>query len=117
MNAAIVGCGNIAGFYDNPSTKQIVTHAHAFLENKNTKLIACCDINSVNLEKFTDIWGKNIRTYYDLDTMLRDVEIDIIVIATNTDTHYEILYKVLLDTKIKHIICEKPFVSNIDQYN
>ncbi|MDD2357035.1 MAG: Gfo/Idh/MocA family oxidoreductase [Thiovulaceae bacterium] len=117
MNAAIVGCGNIAGFYDNPSTKQILTHAHAFLENKDTKLTACCDINELSLKNFTNIWGSDIRTYLDIDVMLKDEDIDIIVIATNTDVHYETLRKILLNTKIKNIICEKPFVSNIDQYN
>ena len=38
MNAAVIGCGNIGGFYDTPSFDAILTHAHAFLDSNKTSL-------------------------------------------------------------------------------
>ncbi|MDD5400649.1 MAG: Gfo/Idh/MocA family oxidoreductase [Sulfurimonas sp.] len=116
MNAAVIGCGNIGGFYDTPSSDAILTHAHAFLDSKKTKLIACCDTNRDNLEKFRNIWGRDIHAYLSVNEMLQNEKIDIVVIAANTASHYEILQEILTNTKIKHIICEKPFVSNLDEY-
>jgi len=116
LNAAIIGCGNIAGFYDTPTSKKILTHAHALMNSKQTKLIACCDINQNNLNTFVDVWGKNIRTYTKLEEMFEKESLDIIVIASITQTHYEILKTILQQTKIKHILCEKPFVSTIQEY-
>lgn len=117
MNAAIVGCGNIGGFYDAPNSHEILTHAHAFLDSNKTKLIACCDTNRDNLEKFSNIWGRDIHAYLSVREMLQNEKIDIVAIATNTASHYEILQEILTNTKIKYIICEKPFVSNVDEYD
>jgi predicted dehydrogenase len=117
MNAAIVGCGNIAGFYDTPNSDEILTHAHAFALCDKTKLVACCDISQASLQRFTSVWGSNINAYLNVDEMLKNENIDLIVIASNTESHYEVLEKVLLQTDIKHIICEKPFVSNMQEYS
>lgn len=116
MNAAIVGCGNIAGFYDTPSSDEVLTHAHAFALCDKTKLVACCDITQVSLQKFTAVWGSDIRTYLSVEEMLKHEDIDLIVIASNTESHYEVLEKVFSQTNIKHIICEKPFVSTIEEF-
>ncbi len=104
MNAAVIGCGNIGGFYDAPNSHEILTHAHAFLDSNKTKLIACCDTNRDNLEKFRTIWG--VRAYLSVREMLQNEKIDIVAIATNTASHYEILQEILINTQIKHIICE-----------
>ncbi|MDD5157859.1 Gfo/Idh/MocA family oxidoreductase [Sulfurimonas sp.] len=117
MNAAIVGCGNIAGFYDTPDSDEILTHAHAFALCKITELIACCDINEMSLQKFSSVWRSDIRTYLSVDEMLKKEDIDLLVIASNTESHFDVLEKVLLKTDIKHIICEKPFVSNMREYS
>ncbi|MEA2091817.1 MAG: Gfo/Idh/MocA family oxidoreductase [Campylobacterota bacterium] len=114
LKAAVIGCGNIGGLYDTPTSKSITTHAHAYINHKNTKLRSCCDINIKNLQSFKNIWGRDINTYTSLEEMLKRESLDIVSIATDSSSHFEIL-KRLLSTDIKYIICEKPFVSTLDE--
>jgi len=114
LKAAVIGCGNIGGLYDTPSSKSITTHAHAYVHHKSTKLHSCCDLNIKNLQNFQNIWGRNIKTYASLEKMLKKENLDIVSIATDTSSHFEIL-KRLLSTDIKYIICEKPFVSTLNE--
>lgn len=51
------------------------------------------------------------KTYYNYDELLNDDEIDTIYVALPNHLHYEYTKKALL--KNKHVICEKPFTSNV----
>lgn len=55
------------------------------------------------------------KIYYDYEKLLNDKEIDTVYIALPNHLHYEYTKKALLHNK--HIICEKPFTSNIDELN
>ncbi len=55
-NAAIIGCGNIAGDYDiKIPTKYTFTHAGSYVLSKRVKLIAISDINKKKLTKLKNI--------------------------------------------------------------
>lgn len=115
LNAAVVGCGNIGGEYDSKDSYPILTHAHAYLKHTKTNLFACCDLDEKRLDTFKIKWNKNIKTYINIEQMIEKESLDIVSICTNTSSHYEIL-SLLLKKNIKYIICEKPFVSTIEQY-
>ena len=51
------------------------------------------------------------KAYYDYDELLEDEEIDTIYVALPNNLHYEYTKKALLHHK--HVICEKPFTSNV----
>ena len=53
------------------------------------------------------------KTYYNYDDLLNDDEIDTVYVALPNHLHYEYTKKALLHNK--HVICEKPFTSNIDE--
>lgn len=53
------------------------------------------------------------KAYYDYDELLNDSEIDTVYIALPNNLHYEYTKKALLSKK--HVICEKPFTSNVDE--
>lgn len=53
------------------------------------------------------------KSYYDYEELLNDPEIDTIYIALPNHLHYEYTKKALLHNK--HVICEKPFTSNINE--
>ncbi len=53
------------------------------------------------------------KTYYNYDDLLNDEEIDTVYVALPNHLHYEYTKKALLHNK--HVICEKPFTSNIDE--
>lgn len=106
-SVAIVGCGSIAGdIDDDPQKRHIYTHAKAISRIKNLKLNACCDSNRERLMAFAEkrmIPGQ----YLDLQEMLRREQIDILVIATPTDMHYDNV-SVALSSNVPIIFCEKP---------
>ena len=54
INCVIVGCGQIAGGYDNPQSNNVRTHAKAFKNFSKTNLIGVCD----NLEERAIIFAK-----------------------------------------------------------
>lgn len=68
-----------------------------------------------SLEKINHLVNKyNInKTYYDYDELLNDSNIDTLYIAVPNHLHFEFTKKAL-DHK-KHVICEKPFTSNLEE--
>ncbi len=107
-NAAIIGCGNIAGDYDiKIPTKYTFTHAESYVLSKRVKLIAISDINKKKLTKFKDKW-KVKRSYTNYEEMLNTEKIDILSICSPTETHFNILKYATKNKKIKTIFLEKP---------
>jgi len=104
---AIVGCGNIAGNIDDDAKKRhIYSQAKAISMIKQLKLTACCDINKTRLKTFAKKW-KIPGQYLDLQKMLREEQIDILVIATPTKAHYENAL-LAFSSNVEAIFCEKP---------
>ena len=108
--AAIVGCGNIAGFLDSPESNTIVTHAHAYKIHTDTQLIACCDPDSIQNTKFCSRWGDDIHAYTSLHVLLENETINILSICSPTESHAHDLKLALQNPSITTIICEKPFI-------
>lgn len=117
IQAAIVGCGNIAGFLDSPTDNHITTHAHAYMQHPETNLIAVCDPNSVQRNKLKRKWGENIHTYASVNEMLQSQTVDILSICSPTAFHFEAMKEALSNKNIKTIICEKPFVQTKNELN
>lgn len=124
---AIIGCGSIGALkpdkYDSPSTPNILTHAHAVYNHKQTDLVAVLDQDHEKIERAAAKWKKDkiIRAYrgdhiHCLD-LLRIDKPDILILATPTDTHYSILKNIIEFHyhKPRLIIAEKPFCENLEQ--
>lgn len=111
---AIVGCGNIAGEADDDVKKRhIYTHAKAINMIKELELTACCDTDESRLETFAKRW-KVPRQYLNLQEMLCKEQVDILVVATPTKTHYENVLSAL-SSSVKAIFCEKPLTFDFEQ--
>ena len=52
-------------------------------------------------------------TYVDYDEMLKDEQVEVVYVAVNNHLHYEMCKKAILAGK--HVICEKPFTSNLKE--
>ena len=104
---AIVGCGNVAGTVDDDVRRRhIFCNAKALSMIKRLRLTACCDIDETCLKTFAKKW-KIPGQYLDLPEMLREEQIDILVIATPTKAHYEQVLQAL-SSNVEAIFCEKP---------
>jgi predicted dehydrogenase len=105
MKVLIIGCGNIAAFYDNPSSLQVLTHAHGFKKCTQVKEIGFYDINYNQAEKAANVWGG--VAFRSIEEALNDYAPSVVSICTTTCSHYEILIQVAKHNP-KFVICEKP---------
>ena len=114
--ALIIGAGSIGALkpdeFDSPESKQIYTHAHACYSHPNIELVGIVDKDYEKAERAAKKWNTHCANKLQLE-MLKDNP-EIVIVATNTNTHYDIIHQ-LIPYKPKIIICEKPFCSNLDQ--
>ncbi len=101
MNIAVVGAGTWG--------RNLVRN---FYEIKQANVKICCDLNEVILGKIKEKYPL-IKITTDYDEVLGDIEIDAIVIATSTSTHFN-LAKRALEAE-KHIFVEKPLTLSYNQ--
>lgn len=95
-NFGIIGCGNISNFHINA------------LKNLNQNIIGIYDIDK---KKGRDLSKILKCTFYkNLDDLLKDNEINAVIISTPNHTHYPIVIKAIKNKK--NIFCEKPMTTN-----
>ena len=108
LNAVIIGCGAIAGGYDeSQSSQDILTHAKAYQEHPRFNLVGCVEPDQERRLQFMSAWNVGAG-FASLDDLIADdLDFDIASICTPTPGHAEALEK-LLGQAIKGIFCEKP---------
>ncbi len=118
--AIIIGCGSIGALkadkYDSRTTPQVLTWGHACYSHESVDVVEFVDSNARKAmqaaEKWDGWWSNNITS------ALEDVNPNIIIVATPTETHYDVL-KIVHDIisktpdKPRVVICEKPFCTNL----
>ncbi len=98
FNIAFIGCGRISK-----------NHFQAILDNRDiTELKYLCDIDieKARLKKDEFFNKEEIIITDNYEEILKDNSIDVVVITTDSGSHYEIGKKVLLANK--HLLIEKP---------
>lgn len=113
FNVALVGIGNISFNFDfDTKQKTILSHAKALYQDTRFDLKYCVDIDNSNEVKIKKLFP-NILFYTDVVKIIKNDDIDVVVIATPTSTHFEILEKFKNNSKIKYFLVEKPlFLDN-----
>lgn len=104
---AILGLGNIGSGYNHD--KNEFSHGNCIKESKIFNLILGIDIDENKRKKFKQIF--RCKTFANLKC-LDSNDIDTIIIATPTNTHFGIIKKIIKEKKIKTIILEKPCGKN-----
>lgn len=94
IRLAVVGLGKMG------LSHHAMINAHA-----RVKVAAVCDATGYVLDVLNKYTG--VPTYTDFDAMLREVELDAIIIATPSSMHAKMV-KAALEKNI-HVFCEKPF--------
>ena len=122
-NCIVIGAGSIGAMkpdnIDSPISVNILTHAHAIKHSEELDLLGIIDsdINKCNtaFEKWDVFTYESISSIYNNnDLHLRITSpIDIVTIATPTETHFRVIEEVIEKIKPKIIICEKPFCDSI----
>jgi predicted dehydrogenase len=101
MNVAIIGFG-----YWGPNL------VRNFSSVADCKVKYVCDFRAERLDTVKRQYPA-VLTTNDFDTVLNDVEVDAVVIATPVFTHFELAKKALL--KGKNVLIEKPMTSTSDE--
>lgn len=100
INAAIVGCGNIAG----PYARDFATYPHV-------NLVGVADLEPARAEKLAAEHG--VRAYPSLEAVLEDPEVDLVVNLTIHHAHYDVTTRCLQAGK--HVHSEKPLAMTPEQ--
>ncbi len=107
LTAVIIGAGRIASGYDTPKSKAVLTHAHALSCHPKVALVGIHDTDSVRGEAEAKKWKTK---YWQSQGEMLSVAPDIVVIATPSETHKDLLISAM-KVKPKVIIVEKPAVN------
>ncbi|EEG73551.1 oxidoreductase, NAD-binding domain protein [[Clostridium] hylemonae DSM 15053] len=107
MKCALIGCGRIS-----------TNHVKAIINN-NLELIAVCDIVPEHMEKVLKEHSlqdnQNIRRYTDYKKLLKENQLDLVGIATESGLHAEIAISCIEHGT--HVIIEKPMAMSIEDAN
>lgn len=94
VRIAVVGLGKMG-----------LSHHAMINAHPRAKVVAVCDSAGYVLDVLKKYTG--IRTYNDFYAMLREIELDAVIIATPSSMHAEMVDAAL--DKNLHVFCEKPF--------
>jgi predicted dehydrogenase len=100
----LIGCGHrgIAGFLK--TIKEL---------NRADSVIALCDSNQARLEFAKEYLNvQECKTFLDYDSFLAEPRLNTIIVATPDNTHVNLVVKAF--NHGKHVICEKPMATNIE---
>ena len=110
LQAAIIGCGAIAGGYDRDRpSDSILTHAKAYHAHPNFDLVACVEPDLEKRQQFMNAW--NIPLGFSSVNDL-DCQIDVVSLCTPTPSHADILDQLLLMPR-SLVWAEKPITNNL----
>jgi len=98
IRTAIIGCGKVGE-----------THAKAYLQNKNSELVAAYDISKEHVNKFS---GKySIKPYIDLERMFEEQDIQAVSVCTPHPVHRSMIE--IAASHGAHVLTEKPLASDL----
>ena len=114
LSVLVIGCGNIAGYFENTKLKYPLTHAGAYKKNeRNFRLSACLDIVKKKSIKFKKKWNFE-NAYSSFETLRKDFKrFDVISVCVPSNDHYDLL-DVILEFKPLIVFCEKPLTMNLN---
>ena len=112
LSVLIVGCGNIAGGYDEADSPEIRSHAKAYRRHGGFTLAACVDPDRDKAAAFAKRWGV-ARHYASLDE-IEERAFDVVSLCSPAELHADQL-QALLDWPVRLVFCEKPLTLDIGQ--
>ena len=111
----IIGLGQIGMDYDfdHIDNDKIYTHSKAIRKHSKFKLVGAVDKSPKQRDRFEKRYG--LPVFDNIELAVQELKPDIIVISTPTQSHAQILLKVLNVYKPKIILCEKPLAYELSE--
>tara|TARA_Y100000996_G_C22477235_1_gene624693 strand:- start:181 stop:1113 length:933 start_codon:yes stop_codon:yes gene_type:complete len=115
IKAALIGCGRIGySFEKDKISGDSLSHFHELNKNEDIQLEAVVDSEFETIQHISNKY--KIRTYRDHQELIKSHNLDLIVIATPDETHFDIAIDVLKNSP-KLVFIEKPLAKNTEQVN
>lgn len=110
----IIGLGQIGMGYDFDITVKsvILTHARAISVHPAFFLVGAVDVSPLKRARFEQRYG--VPAFDQVEVALRQLQPDVVVIATSTQSHASVLAEVIKVCQPKLVLCEKPLAYELD---
>ncbi|HMS32650.1 MAG TPA: Gfo/Idh/MocA family oxidoreductase [Ignavibacteria bacterium] len=106
FKVSIIGCGDIGFLFDHmKKTEGALTHFKAFNDSDKFEIVSVCEIRK-DIQEIINSEYK-IKVYDDYGRMYEESNPEVVVIASNDESHFEIL-KRTADYSPRLVFCEKP---------
>jgi predicted dehydrogenase len=114
-NALLIGLGQIGMGYDMALAPEtfVYSHARALSLHPAFNLVGAVDSGMVERSAFQDVY--HAPAYSTIEQALDAHDADLVVIATPTMTHNDLLHKILDCQAPKAILCEKPLAYSLEE--
>jgi len=114
LQVLIVGCGNIAGGFDQgrPAGYLPYTHAGAYSRDERFRLVACVEPDDSRRSEFMAAWGVPVGFRSIQEALGSCHHFDVISICSPTDCHAHDL-EIASRLSPKLIFCEKPLTTSV----
>jgi predicted dehydrogenase len=106
LRAALIGAGHISA-----------QHAPAWVASPDATLVAVCDVDRARAEnrraQLASLGHTDVAIFADAETMLAEMRIDCVDIATRPETH-----RVLVERSVStglHVLCQKPLATSLPE--
>ena len=106
LKAVIVGCGKIAGGYNEKDDRKVLTHIVAYQRLK-VDVVGCCDIDLVRSARFARRWSIPIFGNR-LENVLNSARPDIVSVCTPPAGRIDTLKMIFRCKSVKTVLLEKP---------
>jgi hypothetical protein len=117
FSLGIIGGGNIVAGYDSPESDNIHTHIHAALKHPLIKFDYIVEHDVEQRSLIRRKWKGDYNCFDLLESALDKFKSDIVIIATPTNNHLTTIKTILSNYNPRVILCEKPTVLNMEQFN
>lgn len=113
LRAAIIGCGQIAGGFDEGRTGDaVLTHAGAYSRHPGFALVACVEPEAERRNAFMKTWSVPASFASLEECLASGTRIDVASVCTPTSRHAADL-RLLLDSPVRAVFCEKPLCDDV----
>lgn len=110
IRVLLVGCGRIAGGFNEQSEERTLTHVVAY-RRAGADVVACCDIDEDAARHFASRW-QIPQHGVSLQTLLANVRPDLVSVATPPATQENIVQTVVRNDAVRGMLLEKPLAAD-----
>lgn len=113
LKALIVGCGRIAGGFDeNGPDSAVLSHAGAYQRHPGFEITACVEPDTKRREEFSKAWAVPAAFANLGECLQAGIPFDVASVCLPTANHGAVLER-LLGTEVKAVFCEKPLTDDV----